>query len=394
MACIRKRRGRWVIDYRDASGKRRWETVEGNRKDADDRLSKIIASGKRVVDTKRTFQEHAEDWLTTYAKTHVRESSFREYESVIKNHLYPVFGSLPFSKITREMVKRLIAEKIEAGLSRSRVRGIICPLRELYNHAIDDGVLTFNPAARLGRFNKSRGDEKPINPLTREELALMLEVVNQKLPHYYPLMLCAARTGLRQGELVGLQFADIDFNGRFIEVRRSISKGRVTTPKNHKTRRVDMSLQLTNVLDKHLAQRKAKALRDNMEKPHPQRKATNEVYSGVMEQLVFVTPKGTRLDPNSMSTHVFHRVLDLAGIRQVRFHDLRHSYASLLLQQGESLIYVRDQLGHHSIQITVDTYGHLVPGSNRQAADKLDDVEWRSGSKTVATPGKADYKDA
>ena len=77
----------------------------------------------------------------------------------------------------------------------------------------------------------------------------------------------------------------------------------------------------------------------------------------------------------------------LAGIRQVRFHDLRHSYASLLLQQGESLIYVRDQLGHHSIQITVDTYGHLVPGSNRQAADKLDDVEWRSGSKMVATPG-------
>lgn len=70
MACVRKRRGKWIIDYRDAMGKRRWETIEGNRKDADDRLSKIIASGKRVVDTKRTFQEYAQEWLEVYCVFH------------------------------------------------------------------------------------------------------------------------------------------------------------------------------------------------------------------------------------------------------------------------------------------------------------------------------------
>ena len=119
-----------------------------------------------------------------------------------------------------------------------------------------------------------------------------------------------------------------------------------------------------------------------------------ESLDSVMEDWVFTTPHGTQLDPHNLRKHVFYRAPAMAGLRRVRFHDLRHTYASLLIQQGESLAYVKDQLGHHSIQITVDTYGHLVPGGNRQAVDRLDDVEAttaakrgdfvESGSKTVA----------
>jgi len=369
MACIRKRRGRWMVDYRDASGKRRWETVEGNRKDAEERLAKIIAGGRRVVDTKRTFQEHAEEWLVTYARTHIKESSFREYEAVFKNHIFPVFGRILFSKVTREMVKRLIAEKIQAGLSRYTVKNIIVPLREMYNHAIDDGVVSFsNPASRVGRFNKQRGEDRKITPLTRDELSTLLETVGDRMSHYSPLLLCAARTGMREGELIGLQWGDVDFNGRLIEVRRNINRGKVTTPKSGKTRRVDMSLQLTNTLERLLAQRKAEALKKG------------QSLEAVTEGWVFTTPQGSQLDPDNLRKRVFYRALSMAGLRRVRFHDLRHTYASLLIQQGESLAYVKDQLGHSSIQITVDTYGHLVPGGNRQAVDRLDD-----GSKTVAT---------
>jgi len=392
MACIRKRRGRWVIDYRDASGKRRWETVEGNRKDAEERLAKIFASGKRVINTKQAFKDHAAEWLNTYACTHVKESTFREYEAVFKNHIFPVFGRIPFSKVTREMVKRLIAEKIQTGLSRSTVKNIIVPLREMYNHAIDDGVISFsNPASRVGRFNKRRAEDKKITPLTREELATLLETAREKMPHYYPLLLCAPRSGLREGELIGLRFCDLDYNGRFIEVRRNVVRGKVTTPKNGRTRRVDMSMQLTNVLDELLGRRKAEALKKDMEKPKSERREPNEVLRQVLEEPVFTTPEGTPLDPDNMRKRVFYRVLDMAGLRRIRFHDLRHTFATLLLQQGESLVYVKDQLGHHSIQITVDTYGHLVPGGNRQAVDKLDDVETdrrpdigESGSKMVA----------
>ena len=140
-----------------------------------------------------------------------------------------------------------------------------------------------------------------------------------------------------------------------------------------------MSLQLTNTIERLLARRKADALKRGMS------------LDDVMEDWVFTTPQGTQLDPNNLRKRVFYRALAMAGLRRVRFHDLRHTYASLLIQQGESLAYVRDQLGHHSIQITVDTYGHLVPGGNRQAVDKLDDVRTdrrpdigESGSRMVA----------
>jgi integrase len=89
---------------------------------------------------------------------------------------------------------------------------------------------------------------------------------------------------------------------------------------------------------------------------------------------VFCNEAGKPLDGDTLRHRIFHRVLAKAGLRRIRLHDLRHTFASLLIQQGESLAYVRDQLGHASIQLTVDTYGHLIPEANRQAVDKLDDA--------------------
>jgi integrase len=96
-----------------------------------------------------------------------------------------------------------------------------------------------------------------------------------------------------------------------------------------------------------------------------------------MPPWVFVSDTGGMLDGDNVRRRVHCAILQKAGLRSVRLHDLRHTFASLLIQQGESLVYVRDQLGHHSIQMTVDTYGHLVPGGNRQAVDRLDDPQER-----------------
>lgn len=391
MACTKNRRGKWVLDYRDVTGRRRWETVQGTRKDAEDRLAKIIGSGYKVIDSKRTFEDYAKEWMNIYAKAHVKASTQWEYDSVLRNHLLPVFGSVPFSRINKEMVKKLVAEKVQKGLSRSHVRKIVVPLREMFNHAIDDGILVSNPASRLGRFNYRRGESKEINPLTRSELSTLLQTTKETMRHHYPLILCAARTGIRAGELAALHWSDIDFNGRFIEVRRNMSRGEMSTTKNHKSRRVDMSMQLTNTLDALLAEVKADAVRRNPQNP-------KEALNAVMETFIFVRPNGKQLDPNDLRRQILYPALELAGIRRVRFHDLRHTFASLLIQQGEDLPYIRDQLGHFSIQMTVDIYGHLVPGGNRQAVDKLDDTPSgeppaESGSKVVADDpqGKPKY---
>jgi integrase len=391
MACVRKRRGKWVIDYRDASGKRRWKTIDGTRKEADEELARIVRAGKpTATDTKRKFEEYATTWLETYVKPNCKPSTYWEYESVIRNHLKPEFGPVPMVKITRGMVESMVARKVEKGLSRSHVRNIIVPLREMFNNAIDKGLTVPNPCVRMGKVNYRRGDSKKIDPLTREEVSTLLGVVREKLPEHYPLLLFAFRTGARAGEIVAVCPMDLDFNSRFVQIGRNSSRGQITTPKNGQTRRVDMSLHLTNVLDDYVAKKKAAALTRELAKPETERRKPDEIIAMVMEQPLFTRPNGKPLDPNDLRRQILYKALTAAGIRRVRFHDARHTFASLLLQQGESPTYVKDQLGHSSIQMTVDVYGHLIPGLNRQAVDKLDDPV---GSETTAadTKSKPEY---
>ena len=133
-----------------------------------------------------------------------------------------------------------------------------------------------------------------------------------------------------------------------------------------------MSAQLTEALKTLLKARKAEALKKGW---------------GQVPEWVFCNGDGGPLDGDNLRHRVFYKLLAKAGLRRVRFHDLRHSYASLLIAQGESLAYIRDQPGHSSIQLTVDTYGHLIPGANRQAVDRLDDATIRNPDATEKEEG-------
>jgi integrase len=382
MACVRKWRGKWVVDWYDESRKRHIEQADpSTREQAEKRLAEIVHAGKRAV-TNQTFKEYGEWWLENCARDEIKESTYEEYSAVLEKHLYPIFGAKLMSKIRRKDVRQLVADKRKAGFSRSTIRNILAPMRGMYNQAIDDEELQYNPAANVGRINKRRKHDggnwevketKKLNTLNRAEVSKFLKTTLEHAPHHYPAMLCAFRTGMRKGELIALKPMDVDLNGRFIEVRRTFYRGRITPPKGNEPRRVDMSIQLTNALDELIGKRKAEALTRELQKPIAERRKPEEVINAVMEGWLFTTPVGTQLDPSNMRK-VFHALLTKAELRRIRFHDARHTYATLLIQQGESLAYVKDQLGHSSIQITVDTYGHLVPGGNRQAVDRLDDA--------------------
>lgn len=257
------------------------------------------------------------------------------------------------------------------GLSKSSVKLAVAPIRELYNHAIDDGHPLQNPAARMGRFLKDKTDRRlKITPLTAEEVQCLLEAAATRaqdsaespwrdvFPSLWIFLLCAVRTGLRLGEILGLQWGDVDYRGNFIEVRLGFTKRRLNLTKSGKIRRIDMSDQLCHAFQQTKEIREAELAIEG-----------REFYP---DEPVFRNSTGHRLDESRVSKTILGRCLDLAGLRHVRFHDLRHTFASLLLANGESLVYVKDQLGHHSIQITVDTYGHLISGSNQAAVNKLD----------------------
>ena len=213
---------------------------------------------------------------------------------------------------------------------------------------MEDQKLPANPALRMGRYLR-RGDEpKPdIHPLTRAEAAHLVAIARAHFPRWHPWVLLALRTGLRLGEQIALQWGDVDWLGRFVVVQRNLVRGVFTSPKSHQRRRVDLSAQLSAALLEWRRYQRERWL-----------KKGNDCRRGCSRRC-----EGTALEERNVR-HVFTRMLEKAGLRHIRIHDLRHTFASLLLQQGESIVYVKEQLGHASIQITVDTYG--APDSGRQ----------------------------
>lgn len=304
-----------------------------------------------------TLKEYAESWLANGEARGLKHTTCRSYTGILTVHLCPAFGVLPLSQIDRKMVKALALEKRKAGASLSTVRLILCTLSAIFTSAIEDGLVQHNPAVRPGRFMRMRGKRDDINPLTREEEALFLQTTQKHYPRFFPLFLFLLRTGCRIGEAVALQLGDVDFRGRFVEIRRNWTNGRLTTPKNGKARRIDLSKRLAEVLKEHLTSYELEAMAAG--KPRP--------------EWVFSNEEGKILDPDNLRHRIFYKALEKAELRRVRLHDLRHTFCSRLIANGESLAYVRDQMGHSSIQVTVDLYGHLVPGSNKQAVDRLDE---------------------
>jgi len=248
----------------------------------------------------------------------------------------------------------------------------------MFNQAIESGLLKSNPAARVGRFTRTaRSTKKKGVSLTTEEVQVFLDAANDFCPDYYPLFLTALRAGLRRGELVALRIGDLNFGkdendqNRYIFVQHNYVHREHTSTKSKKARRVDMSRDLRRALIALRDERLLKAFMKGM--------------NDISDELVFPSPEGGILDPDNLYHRYFLPVLAKAGIRKIRLHDLRHTFGSLLIQAGASIVYVKEQMGHSSIQVTIDTYGHLIPGANVAFVDRLD-VDMVREEKVETTP--------
>ncbi len=191
--------------------------------------------------------------------------------------------------------------------------------------------------------------------LNHDKVQVFHDACAKHHPEHFSFFLCAFRTGMRLGELLAVLWSDIDWHGKFIRVSRSYKTGRVELTKTGKVRHIDMSDQLADTLRKLLTARKEAALREG---------------SGEVAEIIFHN-SGKHMEQNHIRK-IFKRLLKNAGLREIRVHDMRHTMASLLLSDGASPVYVKEQLGHTSIQMTVDIYGHLIQSSNRGAINKLD----------------------
>ena len=331
-------------------------------------VEKQLALGDFVIHEEekpsRPFDTYFEKWLAGYGPTRLKESTQSLYWSAYKCHLEPCFGKTEIADISREKVKKFLYDKVAAGLSRAHVRNLLSPLHECLNHAVEDGHLTVNPAARTSRVLYVRKEEKRsrIVFLTPDEEARLLAVAAESFPAWYPFILTLLRLGLRIGEVCALQWGDIDLEDRTVDVRRNYVDGRMTTPKNGSGRRIDMSRNLVETLRVLQSERKRRTLKRGW---------------GEVPLWPFLNEAGRPVDPDNFRKRIWHKVLEAAGLKYFPIHSLRHTFASRLIQNGATLLYVQNAMGHHSAAYTLQTYGHLQPTGNKDEVDKLDAVMTR-----------------
>ena len=312
--------------------------------------------------------------MQTYSAMNHKPSTQRSYQQALDQHLIPFFGDLPLDAITRKHVKDFIAlkhEEIKATkkkvdpntpppppetLSSGTIRNLKAYLSCILSDAVDDEIISTHPALRIGKLIKKDDHAEEINSLTWEEKAKFESTLKEHFPRYYPLFLTSLRTGLRLGELIALQPGDLDFNGGFIEVRRSYTKGHLTTTKTGRIRRVDISKELSETLKGYLVDRKKDTLKNGW-------KETPEY--------LFYNEEGRMVDPDRLRKR-FHKILTKAELRQIRMHDLRHTYATMRIAKGDNIMDVSKQLGHASVKMTLDVYAHWMPGGKKSEVDELD----------------------
>jgi integrase len=360
-----KESGIWWV-FIDHQGKRKAKKIGRDKRLAMDVAKKIEAKltlGDLDLQANKektmSFKDISTLWLEDYIKPLRRQSTYERYRDLLTRHVYPFLGNKPIDEIKRKEIRNLIIMKNKTGLSRS----MLCLIRDVISgpmgYAVDEELIEANPVSGiLKRLKLERNKKITIEPMTQEEVELFLTTCQTYSPEHFPFFLCAFRTGMRLGEILALQWGDIDFNSDFIHVERSYKRGIVEKPKNDKDRRVDMSDQLALNLKKLLRERKKEGLKAG---------------KGEAVKIIFHR-NGNYMEQNYIR-RVFKRILKQAGIRDMRLHDTRHTFASLLLSNGESPVYVKEQLGHSSIQITVDIYGHLIPSSNRRAVNRLDNPQ-------------------
>jgi integrase len=354
---IRERDGAWWV-FVHHGGKRKSKRIGSKRAalEAQAKIQARLVLGDLGVmkegPTCPTLKEYAERWLIL---PHDRKDSTQEnYAASLRLYAYPALGKLRLDEITRKDLKGFFDKLLSAGKARGTVRNVRIALSGVLRNAVEEEILERNPLVDL-RWKRAKAKSEEINPLTEEEADKLLEEARVYLGgRYYPAILCALRTGMRVGELEALRWGDVDFNGGFLEVRRSHRAGRVTATKTGASKRVDMSPMLVAALQELKAGRKVVSLEE--------------------DGWVFADRRGRMLQRKNFE-EALHRCLERAGMRRIRVHDLRHTYATIRLLRGHNVIDVSRQLGHSSPRITLDVYSHWIPGKFKSEVAELDTAQ-------------------
>ena len=365
---IRQRsKGSWQIILDTGTGpngvrRRIYETVKSSRKsDAQRRLNELLVSLEKGIYTppgRLTVGEHLKNWITGYVKSNCSQRTLDGYQSIIDCHLIPGLGHIQLKQLQPRVIQAYYGKAVQ-HLSARTVHHQHRVLSQALKYAVRQGYLGRNPCDLVDAPSPRT---KLMRTLTASEVEVLLDTAKDS--YYYPVIYTAVSTGLRQAELLGLRWRDIDLYMLSISVSQVLYKRgglcQFKEPKTaHSRRRVAMTPKLALFLRDYQTDR---------ERLYHQ--LGREV---ALDDLVFASVEGKPLDPGVVS-HNFSRMAKRAGLGAVRFHDLRHTFASLMLLRGAKPKVISEALGHASVGFTMDVYSHIIEGMQADAMALLDEV--------------------
>lgn len=366
-----------------STGKRRRVTrnIDGRKPDAEREMAKIIQEleqGIYIEPSKMTVAEYLKYWLGAYGGN-LAPSTYASYERIINTHLTPGLGGIELLKLQPLQIQTYYTQKLESGradgkggLSNRTVRYHHTVLREALQHAVKWQMIYRNPADAT---EPPRSEKPDIHPLSQTELGKLLEFADGHKDQW--LFMFAAYSGMRQGEALALTWSAVDPNAKkpYARIQQTvgyINKRGFVFRNRGKSKKAPREIALLDQAAYALRQRRKQQLGEKISAPHGKYQETD---------LIFTDWLGRPLDPSGLSRR-FKTLATKAGFPDVRFHDLRHTYATMLLEMGVHPKIVQEILGHETIGITMDTYSHVLKGLQYETIDRVNErLANRNGTK-------------
>lgn len=356
MSYIRKRRHRsgqetYYIGFKDQYGRWREKAAGTRRKDAEAFLRRVLEEvasgtyGRQEEDP--TLSEFFSSFLQAKAST-LKGSTMEDYRLTFGKHVLPRLGKRRLSELSPAVVQKLLLDLEKEGLSAATQGKVLRYLKTVLRHAVRLELIDRDPCRAVSAPRVEKKEQRFLAP---EELDSLLEAADGYLK---PLLAVACYAGLRQGEILALTWRDIDFQASLIRVRRTYHYAHgFSAPKTPASRRdVPMIPTLRAMLEEHY---------NASGKPGP-------------DDLVFPNSASKPMDRRNLVRRGFSKALERSGIGDIRFHDLRHTFASLCIAGGVDPKTLQAMMGHSSIRVTMDTYGHLYRDALDRASRSLEAV--------------------
>jgi integrase len=358
--------GRWVavvnLGY-GPDGKRKRKSFYGKtRKEVADKLRQALqdhTSGLPIDPKRMSLSDFLTSWLEDSVKPSVRVTTYENYKTLVNTHIMPSLGQVQLQKLSPQQIQQFLNYKLESGLSTRTVQYLLVLLRRSLGLAVKWALVQRNVALLV---DPPRVKSKVIQPFTPAQARQFLEALRGD--KFEALYTVALALGLRRGEALGLRWDDIDWEKGTLTIRASLQ-------------RAEGKLQLLEVkTDRSRRVVKLPKLALLALKSHRTRQLEDRLLAGARWKehgLVFPTGIGTPYDPRRLNED-FEKALKRAGLPRIRFHDLRHSAATLLLAQGVPVKTISELLGHSTTRMTLDVYAHVLETMKQEAADSMDAV--------------------